>query len=359
MLYHFFYQYLSDHLSWLNVFKYQTFRAMVAFFISFLFVVLLEPVFISWLARRGVAGQPIREDGPKEHEIKRGTPTMGGMVVVAGVVIASLLCCDLRNFHVWIALGVMIAYGYLGFLDDWTKIKKQDSGGLTEKQKLFWQGAIAASASLILIYSGFSTELHMPFLKGVALTLSFVFVPFSMLVMVGTSNAVNLTDGLDGLAIGPVMTVAFTYAVFAYASGHSEIAHYLNLEYTAYLGEISIVLSALIAAGLGFLWYNTYPAQVFMGDTGSLAMGGLLGFIAILVKQELLLPIAGGIFVVEALSVIIQRYYYKWKKKRVFRMAPIHHHFELLGWAEPKIIVRFWIISIMLALVTLSSLKLR
>jgi phospho-N-acetylmuramoyl-pentapeptide-transferase len=332
---------------------------MASFLFAFAFVLMLQPVFIRWLQQRGVGGQPIRDDGPKDHESKRGTPTMGGLVVVAAVLAATLLFCDLTNLHVWLTSAVMVAFAYLGFIDDWRKITQQNSKGLTERGKLIGQTSIAAVAALILIISSFPSNLHIPFLKELVIPLSILFIPFVALVVVGTSNAVNLTDGLDGLAIGPVMTVAFTYAVFAYVGGHAEISKYLQIQHIPSLGEISIILAAIVAAGLGFLWYNTFPAQVFMGDTGALALGGVLGFIAVLVKQELVLVVAGGVFVMETLSVIIQRYYYKMTKKRVFRMAPVHHHFELLGWAEPKIIVRFWIISVVLALLSLSTLKLR
>jgi phospho-N-acetylmuramoyl-pentapeptide-transferase len=284
---------------------------------------------------------------------------MGGLIIILAVVCSALLFCDLMSMHVWLTLFVMIAFAGVGFVDDWRKITHQSSDGLSEREKMLWQGGMAGAAAAVLFATGFPPTLSVPFFKGLVLPLSVIFIPFVILVVIGTSNAVNLTDGLDGLAIGPVMTVALTYAVFAYAAGHYEIAKYLQIQHIGYLGEISIILASIVAAGLGFLWYNTFPAQVFMGDTGSLALGGVLGFIAVLVKQELVLIVAGGIFVIEALSVIIQRYSYRWRKKRVFRMAPIHHHFELKGWAEPKIIVRFWIISIVLALISLSTLKLR
>ena len=360
MLYHLLYQYLSKDYHWLNVFKYQTFRGISSFLFSFCFVIILEPVFIRKLKEFGIKGQPIREDGPQTHlHTKQGTPTMGGIVIVASVIISSLLFCDLSNRIVWLNLAVITAYAYLGYKDDWRKICKQQTEGLTERQKLLWQIGIAFVAVSILMIGGFPTNITFPFFKDLSIELGFLFVFFGVLVVVGTSNAVNLTDGLDGLAIGPVMTVAFTYAVFAYVTGNAEISKYLNFDQIPGAGEISIMLSAIFAAGLGFLWYNTFPAQVFMGDTGSLALGGVLGFVAVTVKQEIVLILAGGIFVVEALSVLIQRYFYKWKKRRIFKMAPIHHHFELKGWAEPKIIVRFWIISIVLAILSISTLKLR
>jgi phospho-N-acetylmuramoyl-pentapeptide-transferase len=351
---------LADTVSWLNVFKYQTFRSMCAFMIAFVFVLAVQPFFIRWLQERGVKGQPIRDDGPKAHEGKRGTPTMGGMVVVAAVVLSTLLCADISNPKVWLTLVIMVGFAYLGFIDDWKKITKQDSKGLSERGKLLIQFALGAGAALTLVWMGFSTQLTVPFLKDVSLGLGTVgFLCFTAFVLVATSNAVNFTDGLDGLAIGPTMTVACTYAIFAYLAGNAIYAEYLGIHYESGAGELTIILSGIFAAGLGFLWYNTYPAQVFMGDTGSMAIGGTLGFIAVLVKQELILVVAGGVFVMEAASVVIQRYYYKATKKRVFRMAPIHHHFELAGWAEPKIIVRFWIISVVLAMISLTSLKLR
>ncbi len=359
MLYHILYSFKSSY-SWLNVFKYQTFRSMLAFLLAFGLVLVFEPVFIAFLKQKGIKGQPIRDDGPQSHNGKQGTPTMGGFVPVCSVVFTTLMLADLTNIYIWLTLGVMVAYGALGFIDDWRKITNQDSRGLTEKQKLVTQFAAAGTAAVILLVIGFSTDLIIPYTKDVTIHLGWIlFILFSMLVVVGTCNAVNLTDGLDGLAIGPIMTVAATYAVFAYLGGHSVISGYLGIHYVPGAGEITVLLMAIVASGLGFLWYNSFPAQVFMGDLGALALGGVLGFIAVIVKQELILVVAGGIFVVEALSVIIQRYYYKMTKKRIFKMAPVHHHFELLGIAEPKIIVRFWIISIVLALIALTSLKLR
>jgi phospho-N-acetylmuramoyl-pentapeptide-transferase len=359
VLYHLLYP-LHDIYGWLNVFRYQTFRAMLAFLFSFMFVLLLQPIFIEKLKRRGVKGQPIREDGPKDHASKSGTPTMGGLVIIVAVLLSGLLLADLSNKYVWMTLLVLCSFAVLGFVDDWTKITVQNSRGLSGKMKLAWQSGIAAVVAIMLLYIfDFSTELTFPFLKDIRFELGLLFVPFVILVVVGTSNAVNLTDGLDGLAIGPVMTVASTYSVFAYLAGHKNLAEYLAVFYVSGVGEISIILSAIVAGGLGFLWYNTFPAQVFMGDLGALALGGVLGFIAVLTKHEILLIVAGGVFVIEALSVIIQTYSFKLTGKRVFKMAPIHHHFELKGWAEPKIIVRFWIVSIVLALISLTTLKLR
>jgi phospho-N-acetylmuramoyl-pentapeptide-transferase len=350
---------LSSEYSWLNIFRYITFRAALAFFIAFTFVLIVQPIFIRFLQRVGHRGQPIREDGPKTHEVKKGTPTMGGLVVVAAIALSVLLLCDLKNPFIWQILFVMVSFAALGFLDDARKVFFQNPKGVSGPMKLIWQTATSLLIGLGLYYIGFPTDVHLPFVKDVAINLGILFIPFVMFVIVGTSNAVNLTDGLDGLAIGPVMTVAVTYAIFCYVGGREDFASYLAIPHISGVGELTILLSAVFAAGLGFLWYNTFPAQVFMGDIGALALGGVLGLSAILVKHELVLVIAGGIFVMEATSVIIQRYYYKLTKKRVFRMAPIHHHFELNGWAEPKIIVRFWIISIVLAFVSLTTLKLR
>jgi len=358
VLYHLL-SWLRDEYSWLNVFRYLTFRSMAAFLFAFVFVIALQPVFIRWLQRRGVQGQPIRDDGPKDHATKKGTPTMGGLVMIAAVTAAGLLLGDLSNAYVWLTMLVMCAYAVVGFIDDWRKITQQNTRGLTKREKFVAQVGIAGTAALILLAIDFPAVLTVPFFKGVGVSLGLLFVPFVILVVVGASNAVNLTDGLDGLAIGPVMTVALTYGIFAYVTGHKELADYLGLFYVSGAGELAIILAAILGGGLGFLWYNTFPAQVFMGDIGALALGGVLGFIAVLTKQELLLVVAGGIFVIEAVSVIMQVYSFRMTGKRIFRMAPIHHHFELKGWAEPKIIVRFWIISIVLAILSLTTLKLR
>lgn len=333
---------------------------MLSFLFAFTFVLVVQPLFIRWLQERGVRGQPIRDDGPKAHEGKRGTPTMGGLVVVIAIVLSTVLFADLSNSKVWLTLILMLGFAYLGFIDDWKKVTKQDSKGLSERGKLAWQVCLGAGSAVLLVALGGSTDIFVPYLKDVTIHLGVVgFVLFASFILIATTNAVNFTDGLDGLAIGPVMTVACTYGVFAYLAGNAIYAEYLGIHHVPGAGEIAIILAAMFASGLGFLWYNTFPAQVFMGDTGSMALGGTLGFVAVLVKQELILVVAGGVFVVEAASVVLQRYYYKATKKRIFRMAPIHHHFELLGWAEPKIIVRFWILSLVLAIIALTSLKLR
>lgn len=351
---------LQDYISWLNVFRYITFRSVCGFLFSFLFVIFVLPMFLNWLKSKGIAGQPIRELGPKGHEGKKGTPTMGGAVVVVGMIVSLILFTDLSLALVWLVIFVLFGFGAIGFIDDWKKITKQNSLGLSEKQKFLAQVIVAAIAGIILYIKGFPTEVSLPFAKDLIIPLGgLFFVIFCILVIVGSSNAVNLTDGLDGLAIGSIISIAATYGVFAYVAGHVRIADYLGVHAVYGAGELSIILSSLVGAGLGFLWYNSYPAQVFMGDLGALAIGALLGLSALIVKHELVLIIAGGVLVIEALSVLIQRYYFKLTGKRVFKMAPIHHHFELLGWAEPKIIVRFWIISLVLSLVSLSTLKLR
>lgn len=332
---------------------------MVGFLFSFSFVVFLQPVFIRWLKDRGIAGQPIRDVGP-QHQTKKGTPTMGGAVVVAAVLLSALLFSDVTLLVVWTVILTLTSFGLIGFFDDWKKITKQDSAGLSERQKLIFQCLSAIIVIFLLISSGHNTAVTVPFLKDVSFEFgALLFAVFAMLIVVGASNAFNLTDGLDGLAMGSVISTAATFALFLYIAGHAKIADYLGVHGVPGAGEISIILSSLVGGGLGFLWYNSYPAQVFMGDLGSLAIGALVGISAVIAKHELILIVAGGILVVEAMSVIIQRYYFKFTGKRFFKMAPIHHHFELLGWAEPKIIVRFWIVSILLALISLSSLKLR
>jgi len=289
---------LRDHFSWLNVFKYVTFRCMLAFLFTFVFVLLVQPRFIEWLKQRGVKGQPIRDDGPKAHEGKRGTPTMGGMVVVVAVLLSTLLFADLTNIKVWLTLVIMVGFAYLGFIDDWKKIEKQDSKGLSERGKLIVQFGLGAGAATVLCLLGGSTDLVIPFTKDLVVPLGAVgFILFTSFVLTATSNAVNFTDGLDGLAIGPVMTVACTYAIFAYLAGSPKYAEYLGIHQEAGAAELSILLSSMFAAGLGFLWYNTFLAQVFVGDTGAMALGGTLGFVAVLVKQQLIMMVAGGIFV--------------------------------------------------------------
>ena len=359
MLYHLLYP-LHETIGAFNVFRYLTFRSMLSFFLALALVLFLQPGFIRWVKRRQF-GQPIRNDGPESHQVKQGTPTMGGVVIVVAIIFSTLMLADLRNVYVWVVVGITAGYGLLGFVDDFKKVTIKNSAGVRAKTKLVWQIFIAAAFVLLLLrYApNFSTEISVPFLKNVSFDLGYWFLPFAVLVIVGASNAVNLTDGLDGLVIGPVMTVAFAYGVFAYVGGNSKIATYLQIPYLAGCGDLSIFAAATVAGGLGFLWFNSFPASVFMGDVGSLALGGALGMLAVVTKQELVLIVAGGIFVVEALSVIAQVLSFKLTGKRVFRMAPIHHHFELKGIDEPKIIVRCWIVSIVLAIVAIATLKLR
>jgi phospho-N-acetylmuramoyl-pentapeptide-transferase len=358
MLYHLLYP-LADEHGLFNVVRYITFRTgaatLTALFLSFL----LGPPLIRYLDRLRV-GQPIREIGP-DHQAKAGTPTMGGLLILIALSVSVLLWSDFSARSVWIVLGVTIGYGALGFADDYAKVRRRNADGISGRTKLFWQFLLAFGVAF-LIYTdpGFDKELSVPFFKNFTPNLGPFYVPLAALVIVFFSNAVNLTDGLDGLAIGPVMIAAGTFGVLSYAAGHAVIADYLAIKYVAGAGQLAIFCGALLGGGLGFLWFNTYPAQVFMGDVGSLALGGALGAIAVVIRQEILLGVVGGIFAVEALSVMIQVGYFKWSGgKRIFLMAPLHHHFEKLGWAEQKIVVRFWIVAAVLALVALSSLKLR
>jgi len=358
MLYHLFYPLAAD-IRLFNVFKYLTFRTIYAMITALLVAFIIGP----WVIRKLEslqARQVIRTDGPESHLKKQGTPTMGGVLILASIIIPTLLWSDLTNSYIWLALFIISGYGIIGFVDDYKKVVEKNPKGLTPRQKMFWQILLAGAVGAVLyMLPGFSEELYFPFLKKLHPDLGLFYIPFVTLVIVGASNAVNLTDGLDGLAIGPVSINAATYMIFAYIGGNFKLATYLQMPYVAGTGELAILCGAMAGAGLGFLWYNSYPAEVFMGDVGSLSLGGGLGTLAVLTKQEILLVIVGGVFVVEALSVIFQVGSYKYRGKRIFRMAPIHHHFELKGVAEPKIIVRFWIISIILALVAISTLKLR
>ena len=350
---------LHVHYSFLNVFKYISFRTFGAGITSVLICMLMGPWYIKRLQKLQI-GQHIRDDGPQSHLSKKGTPTMGGGLMIIAITLTTLLWGDLTNKYVWVALVTTLLLGLVGYIDDYKKVVKKNTKGLSTRQKLVLQFIIAlGSATVLYLLRDTPPVLKFPFFKDWSLPLEALFIPFAAFVMVGTSNAVNLTDGLDGLAVGPVMTTAITFIVLAYSAGHAKIAEYLQISHVPYTGELCIFLSSVAAACLGFLWFNTYPAQVFMGDVGSLALGGALGVVAVSTKNEILLAISGGIFVIEALSVMAQVISFKLTGKRVFRMAPIHHHFELKGWAEPKVIVRFWIISILLALVTLSTLKLR
>jgi phospho-N-acetylmuramoyl-pentapeptide-transferase len=350
---------LRTEFSFLNVFKYITFRTFGAAITSVLFCMLLGPWFISFMQRKQMK-QVVRDDGPQSHLSKKGTPTMGGVLILAGVAIPTLLWADLENRNVWISLGLTLSYGLVGFIDDYKKVIKKNPKGLPGRYKLLFQVLFGLVAAYFIFKDGdVSNQLRFPFFKDYAIDLGIFFIPFAIIVMVGSSNAVNLTDGLDGLAVGPMITTSVTFLILAYCSGHAEIAKYLSIPHVPGAGELAIFLSTVAASCLGFLWYNTYPAQVFMGDVGALGLGGALGVVAVITKNEILLALCGLIFVVEALSVMIQVISFKTTGKRVFKMAPIHHHFELKGWPEPKVVVRFWILSVLLAIATLSTLKLR
>ncbi|GJM03968.1 MAG: phospho-N-acetylmuramoyl-pentapeptide-transferase [Rhodomicrobium sp.] len=355
---------LSDQFGVLNVFRYITFRTGGAIMTALLFVFLFGPYLIKNLRIRQGKGQPIREDGPQRHIIeKQGTPTMGGLMILAALFVSTILWGNLRNSYVWVVLFVTIAYGMIGFYDDYLKVAKRTSSGFSGRIRLGLELLIAAIACTVFMSSGkepFSTSLTVPFFKDLLIDLGPVlFICFGSLVIAGAGNAVNLTDGLDGLAIVPVMIAAATFGLIAYLVGHATFADYLQIHFVALTGELLIICGALVGAGLGFLWFNAPPAMIFMGDTGSLALGGALGAIAVATKHELVLAIVGGLFVLEAVSVIVQVASFKLTGKRVFRMAPLHHHYEHKGWSEPTIVVRFWIIAVVLALIGLSTLKLR
>jgi phospho-N-acetylmuramoyl-pentapeptide-transferase len=359
LLYHLLYP-LKSVFGGFNVFRYLTFRSIFAVLTALLLSLFIGAWFIRKLKAMQV-GQYIREDGPQSHFSKAGTPTMGGLMIIFTALVATLLWSDLYNAYVWLLILVTLGFGSIGFVDDYLKVVKKHNRGLSVRAKLLAQTAIALVAAFWLYYSpGFDTTLTLPFFKHLQPDLGWGFIPFAVFIIVGAANAVNLTDGLDGLAIGPVTIAAGIFMILCYLAGNKIIAAYLQIPYIRGVGELSIFLGALVGAGVGFLWFNSYPAQVFMGDVGALALGGVLGTVALATKQEFLLAVAGGIFVVEALSVIIQVSFFKVSNgKRVFRMAPLHHHFELKGWPEPKVIVRFWILSLILGLLSLSFLKLR
>ena len=358
MLYHLLYP-LRDIIPAFNVFRYITFRVAAAIVTALLLSWLLGPWFIRTLRRLSV-GQNIRDVGPQAHLVKAGTPTMGGLLILFASLGATLLWGNLANVYVWIVVLVTAAFGAVGFADDYIKVRKRRNLGLTAKAKLGLQLLAAALMGAALLWlPGFDTNITFPVFKQLYLPLGVFYIVFVMIVLVGASNAVNLTDGLDGLAIGTTSVAAATYALFTYIAGNKVIAGYLQVTHIPGVGEVAVFCGALFGAGLGFLWYNSHPAEVFMGDVGSLALGGGIGAVAVLAKQEILLVLVGGVFVMEALSVILQVASFKLRGKRIFRMSPIHHHFELIGWAEPKVIVRFWILSILFALLSLSTLKLR
>lgn len=368
MLYHLLTPLAEDYQIF-NVFNYLTFRmggaVMTALIVAFVF----GPSLISWMRRKQGKGQPIRDDGPQSHIIeKAGTPTMGGVLILLSMIVATLLWARLDNAYVWVVLGVTTAFGLLGFVDDYLKVTKQNTRGVVGRGKLVFQFAVALVAGWIcmktLAASGvdpanIATSVPLPFFKDAYIPLGFLFVPFASFVIVGASNTVNLTDGLDGLAIVPVMIASASYLFIAYLTGNAIYADYLHIVFVPGAGELSVICAAIVGSGLGFLWFNAPPAMIFMGDTGSLSLGGAIGAIAVAAKHEIVLAIIGGLFVVEGLSVMIQVASFKLTGKRVFRMAPIHHHFEQMGWKEPTIVIRFWIIAVILALIGLSTLKLR
>ncbi len=355
------FNFFSDSFGPLRVFDYLSFRAIFATLTALLVSLILGPRFINKMKSIEV-GQVVGERGPSTHLSKSGTPTMGGTLILASIFISSILWGDLENRYLWVALGVTTLFGVLGWVDDLYKLRHQSSKGLSPLSKIFWQSLIALAAVLFLYYS--SENIHeisliVPFFKDISLNLGLGFVFLSYLVIIGSSNAVNLTDGLDGLAILPCVMVAGGLGLIGYAAGNTIYAEYLNIPFLPGTGEMLVFCGALVGSGIGFLWYNTYPAQVFMGDVGSLALGAALGVIAVIIRHEYVLLIMGGVFVVETLSVIVQVASFKLTGKRVFKMAPIHHHYELKGWPEPRVIVRFWIITFMLVLIGLVTLKLR
>jgi phospho-N-acetylmuramoyl-pentapeptide-transferase len=352
----------SDGGDFFNLFRYLTFRAGGAFMTALIFGFIFGQPLINLLRRRQGKGQPIRDDGPQTHFAKAGTPTMGGLLILSALIFSTVLWAQLTNPYVWIVLLVTVAFGLIGFADDYTKVSKQNTKGVSSRIR-FGLGlliaALAAYAAARFHPADLTNQLAVPFLKDTLLNLGVFFVPFGMIVIVGAANAVNLTDGLDGLAIMPVMIAGGTLGIIAYVVGNANFSEYLGVHFVPGTGELIVFASALFGGGLGFLWYNAPPAAVFMGDTGSLALGGALGAIAVCTKHEIVLAIVGGLFVVEALSVIIQVLYFKRTGRRVFLMAPIHHHFEKKGWAEPQIVIRFWIISLVLAMIGLATLKVR
>jgi phospho-N-acetylmuramoyl-pentapeptide-transferase len=354
---------LSDSVSALNVFRYITFRTGGAVVTALVFVFLFGPAMIAKLRLKQGKGQPIRSDGPASHLVtKKGTPTMGGLMILSGLVVSTVLWANPANPYVWVVLGVTLGFGSIGFYDDYLKVTKQSHAGFAGRTRLLIEFLIAGLACLAIVIIGrapLATSLAFPFFKDVLLDLGWFFIVFGAFIVVGAGNAVNLTDGLDGLAIVPVMIAAGSFGAISWAIGNAVFAEYLQVNFVSGAGELAVLCGAILGAGLGFLWFNAPPASIFMGDTGSLALGGLLGTVAVITKHEIVLGIIGGLFVLEAVSVIVQVVSFKLTGKRVFRMAPIHHHFEQLGWTEPQIVIRFWIVAVVLALAGLSTLKLR
>jgi phospho-N-acetylmuramoyl-pentapeptide-transferase len=354
-------KYLSTMYSGFNVFNYLTLRAILAALTALVLSFVIGP----WMIKKFTVhqiGQQVRSDGPQSHLSKKGTPTMGGALILVAIAVGTLLWADLSNRYVWVTLLVTLAFGLIGFWDDYLKLIVRNSRGLIARYKYFWQSVVGLACALFLYYTAkvpAETALYVPFFKTVAIPLGFFYIVLTYFVVVGTSNAVNLTDGLDGLAIMPAVLVGGALGVFAYVTGNSVFSNYLGIPYVPGTGELLVFCTSLVGAGLGFLWFNTYPAQVFMGDIGALALGAALGIVAVIVRQEIVLFIMGGVFVMETVSVMLQVGSFKLRGKRIFKMAPIHHHFELKGWAEPKVIVRFWIITVILVLIGLATLKVR
>ncbi|MDH4381129.1 MAG: phospho-N-acetylmuramoyl-pentapeptide-transferase [Gammaproteobacteria bacterium] len=354
-------EWLAQYESGFRVFQYLTLRTVLAAMTSLFIALLVGPHMIKRLTLRQI-GQTVRDDGPKSHLSKAGTPTMGGALILVAIAVSTLLWTNLENRFVWPVLATTLCFGAIGWVDDYLKLSRKNPKGLAARKKYFWQSVVAIAVATLLYQSALvpaETRLIVPFFKGVAIELGLLYIAFSYFVIVGTSNAVNLTDGLDGLAILPTVLVAGALIVFAYVTGNVKFSHYLALPYVPGAGEMSVFCAAIVGAGLGFLWFNTYPAQVFMGDIGALALGAALGIVAVVIRQELVLFLMGGVFVAETLSVILQVASFKLTGKRIFRMAPLHHHFELKGWPEPRVIVRFWIITVVLVLLGLTSLKIR
>ena len=352
---------LTPYVSAFNVFNYITLRAVCAILTALVLSLLVGPAVIAWLTRLKM-GQAVRNDGPQSHLVKTGTPTMGGLLIIIAIGVSTLLWADLSSRFIWLLLLVMVSFGLIGWVDDYRKVVQKNSRGLASRWKYFWQSVIGIITAVFLYITATTpveTQLIVPFFKDIAIPLGFGYMILTYFVIVGSSNAVNLTDGLDGLAILPTVLIGGALGLFAYASGHAHFASYLAIPHVPGVGEVVIFCGALVGAGLGFLWFNTYPAQVFMGDVGSLALGAVSGVIAVLVRQELVLFIMGGVFVMETVSVMLQVASFKLTGKRVFRMAPIHHHFELKGWPEPRVIVRFWILTVIFVLCGLATLKLR
>jgi phospho-N-acetylmuramoyl-pentapeptide-transferase len=342
----------------LNLFRYQSFRSGGAVATALLIGLIIGPRFIGWLRVRQGKGQPIRDDGPQSHLAKRGTPTMGGLMILTSLMLSILMWMRLDNPFVWACMFVTLGFGMIGFLDDYDKVRKASTKGVSGRMRLLGEFVIAAVASALIVHEN-GTHLYLPFTTGVAIDLGYFYIVFAAFTIVSFGNAVNLTDGLDGLATMPVIIAAVAFMIIVYLAGNAKFATYLGIPHVPGAGELAIFCGAMVGAGLAFLWFNAPPAAVFMGDTGSLALGGALGAIAVVAHHEIVLGIIGGLFVIEALSVIIQVFFYKRTGRRVFKMAPIHHHFEQLGWSEPTVVIRFWIIALVLALAGLSTLKLR